>query len=177
MQTWNFGALIILGTKELWLSDLRNYLENEPSCVITNPMYEKRKMRIYQMTGFDFIFAEVDFNEIADVIATARKLRKFLPEKNYLTSQMLFFLNYMSPKFRQVLEFLSIVDIKTTLVSLKPGNLTLPLYLETCSDLNLRTIVHSAHHLDSDQIATIIRKCFDDDVLEDFVASLQNVKL
>jgi len=77
---------------------------------------------------------------------------------------MVFFLRYMSPKFHQVLAFLSATEIDTGIVSLQPGVETESLYYQVCTELSLRRHIVRKQELDIDEIKSIIRGVFDTDL-------------
>jgi len=159
MQASSFGAVVLLGNQHLWIENFRVYLHSRGG-VITNPVYRRLEMTIYQFGGIDFIFPNVDLNEIVEVRRATNKIKDFIGERLYLEFHLLFFLNYMSPKFQQVLQFLSCAEIDIDLVSLRPGTATETLYFQTCVDLNIKTHIISEKVLRCEDMKRIIRNVF-----------------
>ena len=118
-------------------------------------------LNIYRTEGIDFIFPQVNFDDIEEVILANASLKEFTKRQHYLHVHFLFFLNYMSAKFDQILCILSASKIKITLVSLKPGELTINRYMGVCSDLNLDS------YLDMSEIQEIVRRPFIDASFDD----------
>lgn len=158
MQSHSFGTMILLGNQS-WISVFKQYLHCCGS-TITNPTHNRLDMTIYQTGGIDYIFPKVNLNDIDDVSRAASKIKDFIKHKFYLEEHMIFFLNYMSPKFHQVLAFLSTSEIDTCIVSLKPCAATESLYFQVCRELSLRIHIVRKQELD-DEIKTIIRGAFD----------------
>jgi hypothetical protein len=121
-------------------------------------------LTIYRTGGIDFIFPKVNLNDVDDVYRAASKIKDFMQHKLYLEVRMVFFLRYMSPKFHQVLAFLSAAKIDTGIVSLKPGVATESLYYQVCTELSLRRHIVRKQELDVDEIKSIIRGVFDTDL-------------
>ena len=163
MQASSFGAVILLGNQPLWISAFRDYL-HQCGGTITNPTHNGLTMTIYQTGGIDFIFPNVNLNELYEVNGAASKLKDFIQQKLYLEVHMLFFLNYMSPKFHQVLAFLSAAEIDIGIVSLIPGIATEEMYVQVCRELNLRPHFVNQRGLDPDGIKIILRTIFDTDM-------------
>ena len=163
MKAYSFGAVILLGNQSSWISDFRHYL-HRCGGIITNPTHHRLAMTIYQTGGIDYIFPKVDLNDTDDVSRAASKIKDYIQHKLYLEVHMIFFLNYMSPKFHQVLAFLSATDIGTGIVSFKPCVATESLYLQVCAELYLRSHIVSKQELDVDEIKSILRGVFDTDL-------------
>lgn len=176
MQASSFGAVILLGNQHLWISAFRDYLHS-CSPTITNPTHKRLSMTIYQTGGIDFVFPDVDLNEISEVGSATSKLKDFIQYKHYLNAHMLFFLNYMSPKFHQVLSFLSVAEIDTHLVSLSPGKWTETLYFEVCRELNLRTHIVRKKVMGTHEVKLIIRALLDDMNLETLLELFESTLL
>ena len=160
MQAYSFGAVILLGNQNSWISAFRHYLH---CCggTITNPTHDRLAMTIYQTGGIDFIFPKVNLNDVDDVNRAASKIKAYIATKLYLEVHMVFFLNYMSPKFHQVLAFLSSAEIGTVIVSLKPSVANESLYFQVCRELSLRKHIVKNQELNVDEIKSIIRGVFE----------------
>jgi hypothetical protein len=118
-------------------------------------------MTIYQTVGIDFIFPKVNLNDIDDVSMAVSKIKDFIRHKFYLEAHMIFFLKYMSPKFHQVLAFLTASEIDTCIVSLKPCAVTESLFFQVCTELSFRIHFVRKLELEVDEIKSIIRDVFD----------------
>ena len=163
MQAYSFGAVILLGNQRSWISAFQHYL-HRCGGTITNPTHHRLAMEIYQTGGIDFIFPKVNLNDIDVVSWATSKIKDYTQHKLYLEVHMVFFLKNMSPKFHQVLTFLSAADIDTDIVTFKPSVATESLYFQVCTELRLRSHIVSKQELDVDEIKSIIRGVFDTDL-------------
>jgi hypothetical protein len=133
-KTNSFCAFILLGTKTSCITDSINQLSiYKVNKIITD------KMIIYQIDGFDFIFPIVNLNEIDDLRKINYILKDFINKKKYLESHILFFMPYMSPKIRQILIMLQIINTNINIVSYIPGNSTIEMYLDICLAMNIKS--------------------------------------
>lgn len=171
MQASSFGAVIVLGNQAKWITAFREFLQKIDGSIVTNPTYNRLKMTVYRAGGIDFIFPEVNLNDINEIITASTKLRAYVNTQRYIESHLLFFLNYMSLKFYQVLVCLSGSAIDTIIVSLNPGCSTSRLFNHVCSELKLRSHIVSKHNLDVADIHAIIDDIFNDDGLVELFES------
>ena len=173
MHACSFGAVIFVGNQRSWITTFQNYLSTNDSAIEANISHKRLQGNIYQVGGIDFIFPKINLNEIDDVISATMSMKDFIEQRRYLEVHMLFLFNYMSPKMRQVLIYLSAANIDTTLISFVPGPLTEPLYFQVCSYLNVRTKMVSKRCLDDADITSILENIFDDSHLIELFASFR----
>ena len=164
MLPFSFGAVIVLGNHQSWISDLQAHLESSVESMITNPTYQKMRMTIYSSSGIDFIFPEVNLDDYPEVVRGTTKINKFMKERYYLEHHTLFFMKYMSPKFRQILDCLNNAELNPRIVSLKP-NRSKDLFYEVCMTNNFRFNIHSNLVLDKMVINRILSDIFEEETL------------
>lgn len=152
----------MLGNQRMWLETFQEYLDLDHEAVVTNPSYSRLKMKIYQREGIDYIFPEVDFQSIDQIYDAAYKIKLFVADRQYLEVKMLFFLNYMSPKYYQVLRYLAVANIDIGLVSLVPGEWTRDRYVEACSYLNIKHTSFADRTIDLNDAEKLIHRCIED---------------
>jgi len=132
--TNSFCSFILLGTKLSWVSLCEKQLSNKNANKIK---YER--MIIYQIDGFDFIFPIVNLDDIDDVYNIQRFLKEFINIQHYLESHIIFFMTYMSPKIRQILNYIRIDKTIMNIVSFIPGKSTSDMYFNVCINLNINS--------------------------------------
>ena len=75
-------------------------------------------------------------DEIEEVINHSYIIKDYVKKQHYLEVNMLILANYMSPKLRQIISYLSFAYIRMSLVSFKP-TITKELYTNICNRYNL----------------------------------------
>ena len=130
-----FSSIFILGDNIF----LRNFLSNI-NVRKTLIIEDKFNFNIYTYGGIDFINVEIDLNEIGEIFKLNRIIKNFIKKNNYLLSNILYFMTFVSPKQHQILSILSCSNLNITLVTLKPV-ITLDQYINICKELNLKTFI------------------------------------
>lgn len=152
----------MLGNQRVWLEKFQEYLNLDHAAVVSNPSFNRLKLKIYHRKGIDYIFPEVNFYSIDDIYDAADKIKLFIAERHYLEAKVLFFINYMSPKFHQVLRCLAIAKIEIGLVSLVPCEWSRDIYLDACSYMNIKHTFFADRTIDLNDAEKHIHRCIED---------------
>ena len=151
----NFSSIFVIGDDIF----VKNFLLNLNNLKKTTVNIDNFVFNIYRYDGIDFINVKIDLFEIYEIAQAARVIKKYIDEKKYLLSNIIYLTSYLNERQNQILSFLSLSKIQINLVSLKP-KITIDYYITTCEEQKLKTFILSDRNVVKEDFLRIIKNLY-----------------
>ena len=156
----SFSAIFIFGNN-VFKEQLLKILKIPKKQILVNDYFNEYYFNIITVGCIDFIIIDINIIEhVADIINLKSVIKKFIKNKKYLISNIIYFTKYINPCQSQILYYLALYEINIQLVTLKP-NISFDEYIDVCKKLNLTTFIIKDIKFTKEEFLKIIKNIYD----------------
>jgi len=151
-MTNNFSSIFIFGYDK-YINNFLNHINIKTNIEIFNG----HQYNIYNYGGIDFIIKKINWN---NYIMQELYINDFIKKKNYLLSNIIYIVPYISKRDGNIILPLSSFNkINITLVSMMPTT-TFDYYALLCNSYNLKTYIFKDKYITMDDFSKIIKSLY-----------------